>query len=48
MIDPGEAIRLIHSYEEIIKTQQKRAIAYIAKQGEVLKKFKMRKTFLRM
>ena len=45
MIDPGEAIGLINRHEEIIKTQHKRFIAYIAKQGEILKKNKDRENF---
>ena len=40
MILPGEAIALINRYEEIIKTQHKRVMAYIARLGKILKKFK--------
>ena len=35
-----EEIQLINRYEDIIKTQNKKAIKYIGKQGELLKKFK--------
>ena len=40
VIDPEEAVGLTNRYEEIIKTQHKRVITYIAKQGEILIKFK--------
>ena len=40
-----ETIELIRHYEEIIKTQNKRVIGYIIKQGEILKKFKESKNF---
>ena len=36
VIDPGEAKTIISRYEEIIKTQNKRVIGYVAKQGEIL------------
>ena len=35
-----EAIVIIRRYEDIIKTQNKKAVGYIAKQGQLLKKFK--------
>ena len=35
-----EAIIIIRRYEDIIKTQNKKAIGYIGKQGQLLKKFK--------
>ena len=35
-----EAIVIIRHHEDIIKTQNKKAIGYIGKQGEVFKKFK--------
>ena len=40
LIDLAEAIRLINSYEEIIKLQKIRVITCITKQKEILKKFK--------
>ena len=40
-----ETIVIIRLYEEIIKTQIKKAIGYIGKQGEVLKKFKNTENF---
>ena len=36
---------IIRRYEDIIKTQNKKAIGYIAKQGEILKKFKDTQNF---
>ena len=38
--DPGEELRMINCYEELIKNQHKRVILYVAKQGEIHKKFK--------
>ena len=35
-----EAVVMMHRYEDIIKTQNEKAIGYIGKQGELLKKFK--------
>ena len=35
-----ELILIIHCYEAIIKIQNKKAIGYIGKQGQLLKKFK--------
>ena len=40
LIDLAEAIRLINSYEEIIKLQKIKVITCITKQEEILKKFK--------
>lgn len=40
VIPPGEAIALINRYEEIIKTQHKIVMAYIARLEKILKKFK--------
>ena len=40
-----EATKIINRYEEIIKTQIKKAIGYIGKQGELLKKFKDTENF---
>ena len=40
-----EAIKIINQYKNIIKTQNKKAIAYIGKQGELLKKFKDTENF---
>ena len=36
---------IIRRYEDIIKTQNKKAIGYIAKQGEILKIFKDTQNF---
>ena len=46
LINPREAITVIYSYEEIIKTQNKETIAYVAKQGQILKKFKDTEEFV--
>ena len=35
-----ETIHIINRYEDIIKTQNKKAIGYISKQGKLFKKFK--------
>ena len=40
-----EAIKIINCYKNIIKTQNKKAIAYIGKQGELLKKYKDTENF---
>ena len=40
VIDTGEAIIIISCYEELIKTQNKRVIRYVAKQGHIMKKFR--------
>ena len=39
IIDPLEVISITHDYNEIIKTQNKRSIAYVGKQEQLLKKF---------
>ena len=39
VIDTGETI-IISCYEELIKTQNKRVIRYVAKQGHIMKKFR--------
>ena len=44
-INLTEAIELINHYEEIIKTQNKRFMRYIYKQGEILKMFKETESF---
>ena len=43
-----EAIFIIRHYEDIIKTQNKKPIEYIGKQGQLFKKFKETETFLIM
>ena len=40
-----EAVVIIRCYEDIIKAQNKKAIGYIGKQGELLKKFKDTENF---
>ena len=35
-----EAVLIIHHYKDIIKTENKKAIGYIGKQGKLFKKFK--------
>ena len=40
-----EATKIINRYEDIIKTQIKKAVGYIGKQGELLKKFKDTENF---
>ena len=45
VIDTGEAIIIISCYEELIKTQNKRVIRYVAKQGHIMKKFRDRRMF---
>ena len=37
---PQEAILIIRCYENSIKTQNKKAMGYIGKQGQLLKNFK--------
>lgn len=44
--DPLEAIRLIQSYEEIMKTQTKRTIEYLGKQRQLLKKLRETRQFI--
>ena len=46
VIEPGQAIGLIKIFKWIIKSQHKRVIVYIAKEGEIVKKLRMRKFFL--
>ena len=46
MKDPLEAIRLIQSYEEILKTQSKRTIEYLGKQRQLLKKLRETRQFI--
>lgn len=43
--NPTKAIELIYHWEEITKTQHKRVIQYIYKQGEILKFFKETENF---
>ena len=45
--DPGESITINNSYEEIIKTQNKKAITYVGKQEQILKRFEIRKILLK-
>ena len=42
---PPMSLILRKQYEDIIKTQNKKAIGYIGKQGELFKKFKDTKNF---
>ena len=44
--DPLEAIRLIQSYKEIMKTQNKRTIEYLGKQRQLLKKLRETRQFI--
>lgn len=44
-IDPLEAVRTIHIYNELIKTQNKRVTDYVWKQGKLLKEFRERNKF---
>ena len=43
---PGETIFRINQYEEIIKSHNKRVIGYVAKQGQILKKFREVEDFI--
>ena len=45
--EPGEGIRFINRYEELIKNQHMRVILYVAKQGEILKTFKDKGNFFK-
>ena len=45
--DSGEAIWIINSYEEIIKTQSKKRMRYVAKRVLMLMKFTDRKDFIK-
>ena len=40
-----EVIRITNRYEDIIKTQNEKAIGYVGKQGELLKEFKDTENF---
>lgn len=40
IMHPLEAVRITNPYKETIKTQNKRAIGYVGKQGQLLKNFK--------
>ena len=42
---PGEEIRMINYFEELINNQHKIVILYVAKQGEILKTFKKKENF---
>ena len=46
--DPGEELRMINCYEELINNQHKRVIVYGARQGEIHKKFKTKEIFPEM
>ena len=46
--DLGQELRMINCYEELIKNQHKRVILYVAKQGQIHKKFKTKETFSKM
>ena len=46
--DPGEELRMINCYEELINNQHKRVIIYVARQGEIHKKFKTKEIFSEM
>ena len=46
--DPGEELRMINCYEELINNQNKRVIVYVARQGEIYKKCKTKETFSKM
>ena len=46
--DPGEELRMINCYGQLINNQHKRVIIYVARQGEIHKKFKTKKTFSKM
>ena len=46
LIDTGGAITIIHRYEETIKTRNKKTIGFVAKQTQILKKFKDTEEFL--
>ena len=44
----SEAVLIIRCYKDIIKTQNKKAIGYIGKQGQLLKCSKIQNSFLIM
>ena len=46
--DLGQELRMINCYEELIKNQHNRVILYVAKQGQIHKKFKTKETFSKM
>ena len=46
--DLGQELRMINCYEELIRNQHKRVILYVAKQGQIHKKFKTKETFSKM
>ena len=46
--DPKEAVRIIKSYEEIIKTQNTRVIGYVGEQGSCFKSSEKQKIFLKI
>ena len=45
VINPGEFITIIHRYEEIINTQNKKTIGYVPKQRPMLKNFRNTEDF---
>ena len=46
LTDPGESFAIINDYEEMIKPQNKKTKEYVAKQGEMLKNFRIWKILL--
>ena len=46
--DPGEELRMINCYEELINNQHKRVIVYVPRQVEIHKKFKTKEIFSEM
>ena len=44
--NPLEAIRVIQHYEKIMELQNKRAIGYVGKQGQLLEKFRETEQFI--
>ena len=46
--DPGEELRMINCYEELINNQHKRVIVYVPRLGEIHKKFKTKEIFSEM
>ena len=47
MTDPGEAFTFINNSEKIAKTQNKKTIGCVAKQGQILKKIRDREDFIK-
>ena len=45
--DPREAVTIINGYEEIVKTQNKKTIEYVAKQRQMLKNFRDTEDFIK-